>query len=222
MSVEQSPGSFIGIYESFAETEPGMLLASRIRYERYKPVDVSDARWQELLGADVNNLKHALLTRNLTRSMLSHLRVDRPQLLSENEGDILEVMAFIHDFGEGVGIDITYSDKTEDDSKKEMLDLKDLLDKYYGESSPEIATLMEDAFDVLDGNDFSGLNVNKLGKIFNTVERVGYLRTALRAAKHIEDGTAPDCEDGFSWIIADVFGNQLGALIERAREYPCV
>ncbi len=60
---------FLDIHLSFAETIHGQKLAENVRYERYKPDDVTNQRWVELLGADVNNLTHLTLTYGLTRSL---------------------------------------------------------------------------------------------------------------------------------------------------------
>lgn len=44
MSREVSP-DFISIHRSFAATELGEILASRVRYEPYKPAEVNNFPW---------------------------------------------------------------------------------------------------------------------------------------------------------------------------------
>jgi hypothetical protein len=212
---EHVPG-LMTIHYAFAETEEGEKLASRIRYEKYKPAEVSNERWLELFGADVNNLDHMLLTRGLTRSMVRHLKQDRPGYLAPREEDVLEVAALIHDRGEASTKkgDVSYSDKTDEDNAEEMVQLAALLDRQHSEDLGGVKSLVTDAFEVVRDSE------TKLGLVFNTVERIGYMRTALRAAEHIKDGTAPDCEEGLRWIVADVFGNQLKVLIRRIPEHP--
>jgi hypothetical protein len=214
---EHVPG-LMTIHYAFAETEEGEKLASRIRYEKYKPAEVSNERWLELFGADVNNLDHMLLTRGLTRSIVRRLKQDRPGYLAPREEDVLEVAALIHDRGEASTKkgDVSYSDKTDEDNAEEMIQLAALLDRHHSEDLSDVKTLITDALDVVRDTE------TKLGLVFNTVERIGYMRTALRAAEHIKNGTAPDCEEGLRWIVADVFGNQLKELINRIPEHPPV
>ena len=213
MSVEAGPDLF-DIHRAFAETEYGQTLAAKVRYERYKPADVSNERWAELLGADVNNLTHMPLTYGLTRSMVHALRESQPGFLTTNEEQLLLTAALIHDWGEALVGDITYSDKTADDEIEESRQLDSILNEFSAHEAAEVQDLIAQAkAEVIFSPE------SRLGHVFNTVERVGYMRTALRAAKHVLAGTAPDCEDGFRWIVADVMGNHPVELIKRVDTY---
>lgn len=213
MSGETQP-NFMELHHAFAATEHGQRLASQVRYGRYKPEDVSNERWVELLGADVNNLTHMPLTFGLTQDMIRQLEMTHPELLIEEEKDELRVAALVHDWAEALVGDITYSDKTSSDEEEERLQFGSLLSAFEGEDAAEMSHLIAKAADeiVFDSN-------SKLGQIFNTVERVGYVRTAIRASKHVMAGDAADCEEGLKWIVADVFGNHIEVLLDRLGNY---
>ncbi len=201
------------IHRAFSTTHLGQALGEQVRYERYKPHDVSNQRWIELLGADVGNLSHLPLTYGLTRSFVNQLNQHQPGFIDTPEESVLHTAALIHDWAEAIVGDITYSDKTEEDENEERVQLFSILEKIE-DIDPEIREFINRAMEeVLVKSD------TKLSHMFNTVERVGYLRTALRAGKHVIDQTAPDCVEGFKWIVADVFGNHPSELIERASKY---
>jgi hypothetical protein len=209
--------NFSEIHHAFAETDYGKTLAGRVRYERYKPVGVSNDRWIELLGADVNNLSHMPLTYGLAKSFVRHTRELQPDLLNDHEADVLMVAALVHDWGESVGEDITYSDKTDSDEAEEREQFGTNLWSFYGGDTEEIKNLIQEALsDVVFSQD------TKLGEMFNAVERAGYVRTALRATEHIQRGSAADSVDGLRWLVADVFGNNIAKLIEHAEKYPAL
>lgn len=196
------------LHREFSSTQHGQVLAEQVRYERYKPDAVSNERWVDLLGADVNNLAHMHLTWGLTRDMIRGLRISHPGMLDERQELLLEIGAIIHDRGEAIVTDITYSDKT---AKDEALE-QDVLISMVGASHDLVREAAETVVFDREGN-------SELGNIFNTIERVGYVRTALRAARHVHEGTAPDAEAGLRWIIADVFGNHPQELLNRAGQY---
>lgn len=213
MSRETIP-NFMGLHHAFAETEHGQKLASQVRYDRYKPEEVSNERWVELLGADVNNLTHLPLTYGLTQDMIRQLDISNPEMLDDEDKDCLRVAALIHDWAEALVSDITYSDKTSSDEEEERLQFSALLRAFESEEASEMSHLIAKAADeiVFDPN-------SKLGQIFNTIERVGYVRTAIRASKHVMSCDAADCEEGLKWIVADVFGNHIEVLLERLVMY---
>jgi hypothetical protein len=212
MTPEKRSG-FIAIHQSFAETELGATLADRIRYEKYKPAEVSNERWEDLLGADVNNLAHMPLTYGLTRSMIRNLQDTQPGFLNDHEEEVLQVTALIHDQAEAIVGDINYNDKTPEDEVEEMHHLSAILDEHYEGDTSDIKHIILEAAEVMKSPD------SKLGHVFNTIERIGYMRTALRAAEHVKRGAAPDCEEELRWMTADVLGNHTVTLMERADDY---
>lgn len=214
---ERLDTSFYQIHTAFAATEHGQVLAQNVRYERYKPTEVSNERWVELLGADVNNLTHMPLTYGLTKSFIEHAENSLPGFLTPHESEVLQVSALIHDWAEVIVGDITYSDKTPEDESEERQQLTDNIEAFYTGDVAAIKQLINEAIgEVIFSPD------SKLGKAFNVIERVGYVRTALRASQHVLAGTAPDCEEGLRWLVADVFSNHPVALVNYAEDFPPV
>jgi hypothetical protein len=213
MLVEQAEG-LTGIHESFSATEYGARLAGQIRFGLYKPEDVDNERWRKLLGSDVNNLSHMQLTHGLTRSYLSHLNEAQPAFLNPEEYRQLEVAALIHDWAESIVGDIPYSYKTDDDELEEKAHFINNLGNFYTDDDQEIVGLIhESVHNIIFDRD------GKLGKVFNSIESIGYVRTALRAFEHIKGQSAPDCHDKFRQLVADVLGNQTMKLINYSFEY---
>ncbi len=212
MSTEIQP-NIMDIHNAFAATDLGQELATRVRYERYMPEGVTNERWQELLGADVNNLLHMPLTRGIARAMNRNLRRDQPGLMTPHEEQVLEAAAIIHDWAEVIVGDITYSNKTIQDEAQERGHLRKIIEDV-AQQQPHLADLIFEAAEEVVFDDHT-----KLGRIFNTVERVGYLRTAIRASEHVVNDTATDCELGLRWLVADVVGGHVVALMERSDEY---
>ncbi len=199
----------IDIHRIFSATEHGQTLAGQVRYDRYKPAEVSNERWIEILGADVNNLSHLPLTLGLTRDMIRNLHIHQPDFLDECEEQMLCTAAIVHDWAEAVVGDITYSEKTEQDETEEKSQLLAMLDQF-GVHGSGVQEFIKQASDEVVFSPES-----KLGLVFNSVERVGYMRTALRASLHVMAGKALDCDEGLRWLVADVLGNHVPTLIER-------
>jgi len=213
MGIESQP-NLMNIHRSFAGTDLGQTLADQVRYDRYKPEAVSNERWVQLLGADVNNLTHMPLTWGLTMSFVSRINAQQPDLLNTHEGQVLQAAALIHDWAEAIVGDITFSEKTSEQETEEHSQLIAILEQFSGETTQDIWGLVDEA-----AHSVVFSHEGKLGHMFNTIERVGYLRTALRASQHVRAGSAPDCENGLMWIVADVFGNQPITLMDRAADY---
>ncbi len=163
---------FDQIYRDFSETEYGETLAGNIRYGRYKPESVTNEEWELLLGPDVNNLKHLHLTYELTRQFVRDLK----ETLTDQEKEDLLLTAIVHDWAEAIVGDHTYDLKTADIETQELVEIKKMTAGMYGEDNESLVQRIHIVTDtILKDTD------SKLGKMFNAVERVGYLRTALRA-----------------------------------------
>lgn len=199
------------IHHSFASSELGERLGAQVRYEKYKPEEVSNERWVELLGADVNNLTHLPLTYGLTRVFVSKLRIQHPGMLSEHEEQVLQTAGLVHDWAEVIVGDISYGDKTQEDEAKEHQHLFELASRF---NEGALGKLIDEAV-----REVVFAPESKLGHIFNTVERAGYVRTGIRASQYVIAQTAPDCDAGLRWIVADVLGNQPVPLIDRVQIY---
>jgi hypothetical protein len=207
----------LAIHDSFSKTSYGQALAARVRYEKYKPSQVSNERWIELLGPDVGNLSHLTTTYDITMEFIERLNEQEPGRLTDYEEDTLRVAALIHDWAEAIVGDISFGDKTEADEAEEKRHFNENLKHFYSGGSKEINDLI---FSALTEVVFDP--VSRLGAMFNAIERMGYIRTALRACGHLVNGDAQECESGFRWIIADVLSNQIIKLQEYSAKYPPV
>jgi hypothetical protein len=207
----------VSIHHAFAETDFGKKLGANIRYATYKPDGVSNERWRELLGVDVNNLGHLQLSGNLAKSFIRDMDLHQPGYFEGDERDVLEVALITHDWAESVVGDINYGDKTSDDEAEERAQFEQNLAAFFTGKEERLEQLIKRALDeVIFSPD------TKLGIAFNAIERVGYVRTALRAAERVSSDEAGDCEDGFRWLVADVLARHTSKLIEYADVLPPV
>lgn len=155
------------LHQRFAESEYGRKLEGCIRFADFKPEDTSNELWGELLGDDVNNLRHMPHTARIAA------RFSIAQ--AQNEEDALKVFttAITHDWGEAIITDIGLPLKTHDDEVAEQLGYRaiaeDLLGKYEGEE------LSDMVWSILDHTD------RELGPQFKAIEYIGYCTTAARA-----------------------------------------
>lgn len=201
------------IHKEFEKTDFGQTLAGRVRYERYKPVDATNERWTKLLGADVNNLTHLTLTYGLTQDFIRTTGKLQPDYLNVEDEELLQVAALIHDWAEAIVGDVSFGDKTAENEKEEQAAFESHLAEFYTGDATELVNRARR--EVV----FDHTGESKLGKVFNAIERVGYLRTALRATTHVLNGDAPDCDSGLRWLVADVFSQQPTVLMEYAETF---
>ncbi len=217
MSVEEQP-DYLAIHDSFAATEHGQVLGNNVRYSIYKPDDVSNQRWIELLGPDADNLRHLVSTYHLTEEFIERTEELQPGELSPRDKAILKIGAITHDEAESVPEigDINYSHKTADHETAEQAAFREYLPRFHPDASPEVAELILEAADEVIFN-----RESRLGRIFNAVERIGYLRVAMRASGHLHEGSAPECADGLTWLVTDTISNHHTThLIAAGRRFP--
>lgn len=208
---------FVGLHYAFAETEHGQRLASAVRYSVYKPDSVSNERWQALLGIDVNNLGHLKLSDGLAKSFIRNFDRESPGSLSEDDKSLLRVAALTHDWAESVVGDTNYGDKTAHHEAAEQLAFEQNLSAFCNGRVSDAEELVQRALSEII---FSPST--RLGQMFNAIERVGYMRTALRASSHVIEGSALDCTEALRWLVADVLGHHPPVLIDYANQYPPV
>lgn len=204
-------------YTAFRETSYGETLSNNIRYEKYNLSGLSKEAWVDLLGSDVNNLIHMALTYGLAKDFIKTTEASEPGYFSEEEKILLQLAALIHDQGEALTGDISYGDKTDNDEAEELRLFTDNASAFSGSISQELKALVVKARDevVFDKG-------SRLGKMFNAIERVGYLRTALRVDARVHADKDVPYTGGLRWLTADVLSNQPLALIGYAEEYPAV
>lgn len=151
----------------FSRSDYGQTLNQSIRFADFKPVDIDNQTWVDILGDDVNNLQHMSHTHHLAK------RFSATEHLSEERANTLLVTAMTHDWGEAIEGDIAAPAKTAEDDIREQASFRliaeDLLGKYEGEE------LSDTVWKVLDKED------EVLGDKFKAIEYLGYSTTAMRA-----------------------------------------
>lgn len=182
------------------------MLAGNIRYGHFKPGDVDNERWVELLGPDVNNLTHLVDTYGLSCRFIEHTDRLQPGLLGGHEKALIKAGAISHDWAEAIPHigDKNYTLKTAEDEAEEEQAFADNLAEFFdaGSFPPELGSLIREAAQTIIFDSGS-----RLGGAFNAIERIGYLRTAMRANEHVIEGSAPDCHEALRWLVADVLAN---------------
>lgn len=223
---ESSRLRFSKIHRDFAGTEHGEVLAGQIRYSRYKPESISNEEWIDLLGRDVQNLQHMPLTYGLARQFLRHSKY-----FAEHDGEVedtseysftrreeedLLLAAIWHDQAESIVGDYMVDQKQDDHEAEEIKAMGEIIKKYYG----EIEGLADRLKHIKDEIVFN--RETRLGKVFNMIERVGYLRTGLRAFEKSQEVDDPELRQGLQWLSNNVLLNQVNALLDYAHENPAV
>ncbi len=197
----------VGLHNQFAKTEAGQKLKNNIRYQRYKPADWDNRKWEKLLGADVNNLEHNRLTFGLVRVFLKHLN----DQLTERETKILLTAALIHDYPEHDKGDVTWGDKTNEDEEHEHHVLEQIMAQHFQDQDPK---LKQEICDTIKHKH------PKLGPIFDAIETIGYIRTALRANQICtEKDLNPAERQQLEWLIYDVMSNQTPRILDHSAHY---
>lgn len=182
----------------FASSEYGRDLNGQIRWKKYKPEDMTNREWIELLGRDANNLEHMSLMHGVTVAFIRYTEEHQPDLLTDEEKELLLLVAISHDNGEAITTDISYGDKTTKNEKEEKAAYDIVVSEVFPETSDKMIGLKDVIFDHSD---------SKLGKMFFTIECLGYMRTALIAADvATEENTSEDLRQNLIWLVADVIG----------------
>lgn len=155
------------LYDRFAKSDYGRDLEQKVRFDAFKPAATSNTTWCELLGDDVNNLRHMAHTAMIAETFAAQ------QNLSGDDTRRLLTVAQTHDFGEAIEGDIPLPDKTAADEHRERDAYKLISCELFGD---EIGTeLTKNVWRVLMRED------EEMGAMFNAVEYIGYAQTALRA-----------------------------------------
>jgi hypothetical protein len=218
--------SHMDLYEAFAETPYGRKLAGEIRFAGYKPEHLDKAGWVELLGDDVDNLRHMSLSMRQTADFLDECaRVANEQIddvppearFYSEDCRLLLVTAAIHDWAEAIHGDIQYHDKTAADEAREAsafeVMIEELLpeDQYPGfasETAGLVANILAD-------------RTSKLGRAFNAIERQGYTETGLLAYQIAYNPEVDHVLRAHAAVLTrDVLSNQLPYLMTYAESYP--
>jgi hypothetical protein len=206
------------VFRAFAKSQYGERLAGKIRYERYKPDIVSAEHWIKLLGPDVDNLKHLLVSLGTTKRFVALCRQESRDGFScfstEDEND-LAIVAVTHDFGEAVIGDISWDEKTSLDEHEELRHLRSILSQLVfenGEIFPQ--EKISRVIDILGNAD------SRLGRSFNVIERMGYVATGVRALNICNQGGHDlELRGNLEWLASNVLANQIERLLQVRKEY---
>src|SRR5690348_9689172 len=101
------------LYSTFAESHYGETLEAKTRFDVFKPDWATTELWCDVLGDDVNNLRHMAHTARIAEAFA------QGEDLSTDTTDLLLKTAATHDWGEAIIGDIPLPDKTDDDEAKE-------------------------------------------------------------------------------------------------------
>jgi hypothetical protein len=199
------------LHRAFTWTVHGEKLEQNIRFAKYKPESVDNAAWQKLLGPDVNNLSHLTQTYALVRAGIASMRRSAPGYFTRDDEHLLGVAGITHDWAEAMLSDISYGDKTEEDTQQEYETFLMMVGQLCGS---EAGVVFRACREVIFNEE------TKLGKAFNAVERVGYTRTALRASRYVlSNSVSGDClTSGLRWLTTDVLSRQIPALVQHASQ----
>ena len=185
-------------------------LLDTLRYDRFR-VTETPGQWELLLGPDVVLLTHPKVVAQIAEDFVSYEGVT----LTDEEQTLFSTAPWIHDLGEliiesdGIG-DVSFDQKTDAHEKKEILIFDAVLN-----AIPNSATkrLIKRAYQdvVIDRH-------SELGRMFNVVERIGYLLTAVRAYKGVDGNRIQN----WKGLVGNVLSNQIMPLLNYASEFAYV
>jgi hypothetical protein len=189
-------------------------LQTLLRYDRYKMPHESRETWVRLLGPDVVSADHPILTAQITFQFTDYNEA-HGITLTKDEKVLFFTTPFVHDTGEiklehiGVG-DTSYDQKTQTDEQVELDVFAAITQSISNEQTREL--IHRAYYEVaMDRN-------TKLGKMFNAVEKIGYLQTAIRAYEGIQGERVSN----WKGLVGNVLSNQVEKLLDYANEYPYV
>jgi len=206
----------------------GKALKENIRFSTFKPDNVSNEEWEKLLGADVNNFDHLRLSYGLARKFAEYAEnppaswegeVHEAAQFDKDEQADLQLAAIIHDWAEAIVGDLRYGTKTEQDEKDERDAFLKITDELLADHvEQEVINRTKQVFENVAMNEGT-----KLGRAFNAIEHMGYVRTALNAWRAAKEKVGDDQEalrSNLYFMAQDVLATQIASLIEYAKVYP--
>jgi len=218
---------FKEIHNEFASTDWGEKLKGNIRWSGHKPSEIKDEDWGKILGRDANNLEHLVAIKGLTLSFLKYCKnpgekwkgeIPEAAHFSTEEQQLLLLTATVHDWGEAIKGDIPYYHKTEQDHTEEMQELRTIIAEILGKilvdkRSLDIKTITDKILDILTHTD------SKLGRAFNIIERVGYVRTCIKAYNRPKNGDEK-LETALKMLACRAVPDQIRTLVDYVKIYP--
>jgi 5'-deoxynucleotidase YfbR-like HD superfamily hydrolase len=235
IQIHESYYSFSQLHRDFAKTDEGQELATQVRWDRYRftldvegrLVELIDKQsWLKLFGADANNLEHMPHTYGIARwfgeqckqAELHDNKLHSDAIFDSDDLCVIFGGAIVHDRPEIKHGDVTYdykNDETHDDESKTlsmMLGINETIEE------DNILRRMVEVTNTKKRDD------TKVGRAFNTIEHIGYLRTGLNAWKALEQFNVRQhsLRINLQWLTQNVLLNSLPKLILKADIYPPV
>lgn len=199
----------IALHNFFAETKYGQTLAGNIRYGRYKPAHWSNEKWEQVLGPDVNNLKHLLHVLLSTKKFL-----ETEKKFSTKDRFLLSLAAITHDWGEGIVGDIISDLKTDEQEKREIIAFREV-------ASGVLSVYKKEEYLAALGSIkpiiFGGCRLHFVFK--SIIEKLIEENTALRAWREAKKHPAEALN--LQWISANVFV-YIPNLLDNAALFPLI
>jgi len=201
-------------FNYFRESQYGQNLKTKIRFGIYKPAEMANEEYTKILGVDTNNLNHMPLCRGIASAFCKN----NEYLPIHTE--VLKDANLLHDIGEAFSKDEIKGFKTKEGEKKEIAGYQFILDKFAKEKNIHLQDY--NYLKYLADNVIYNTNT-LIGRAFNTIERIGYLRTGLTAFDKSQD-TSYDQKfrANLEWLTLNVVYQEITPLIIRTHGYPAV
>lgn len=213
--LDKNPVFFNEIHQRFAKTQPGERLSKNTRWGRFQPGHISNEQWINHLGVDANNLEHCRLTYGLAIWFINQQnQSDYSIKFNYEEQAILKLTALTHDWPEGITKkgDVNYEAKTLQDEQEELAVIVSAITGVIGQSyeATEFSYQVKSCLE----NTSTGL-----GKAFNCIEAIGYLRTALLVLPQSTTNTDNKLSQQFQMLTGNVLYNSVPRLISYSEEF---
>lgn len=194
-------------------------LYSQLRWNQFRAETTSKEEWQtSILDADANNGDHGLIN-----AMLAEVICDLDEEDSATRKMVFNT-ALLRDLGEVDSGDINYDSKSRIQKLTELAKLGELLESGYFESLTE-----KDIEDIIDLRMYPPKSADSRyeARVFQHVQRIGWLRTAMIASEAAEtlqeemygrSDESPSQYYRLHWLTHSVLGNHLPMVIQSADE----
>ena len=207
-----------GVDRAFRGTVYAEYLRESPRWTKYQPGHIDNDTWRRILHADANSLDHSRLMIGYTNYCMrrdpDHFQLSSDELTILYKAIAMQDWSKSFDDERCVGGDKAYDDITLDDIEMRRQKFHTVYDELVPEGDVKEKFLIESAIFNPE---------SRLGGVFNSIRRLGYLRVALIAynqAQNFPDD--PVLTNNLNLLAADTASNQLIPLLGYAEEYPAV
>lgn len=195
------------------DSSDGRMLKGMCRFDSFRG-DLSPGAWEVMLGPDVNNLRHMSFTANIADILVKDEHAHpKGKKLTPHERLLLIVTAQTHDLAEAETGDLPAGLKTKLNEHREKLILESKLGEIASHCSPAIAEMLKAVPDVAFPQDPGDAS---LATVFNAIECVGYLTTALRA-RRIHELTLGELNSEYRSVTSGMGEQAIKAMQEQMR-----